>query len=296
MSRAGSSHNLTLKPTAALAAFVYMLPCCWLTPLPPHPLPVCLPLHGVAEARTKAQGGQQKCTSFSAHDKGAMAQLPDALRRTFPFVVTHRAAVTKQVVDAMSTLVISPASFSHFARTVREGHAGYILSSNEALASMAEMQRSQGSMAARGAVAPLDTKVSTPGAGYYINIFLNAVDECRRRQHYQQLLQLTVSPIWRFDHCHKPSKLVRLKDGSRASEGTGVLAGCFMQIMGWWNVDSTSLDVVKEPLRLVRERCKALGTVSDNKTCWPTCVYQPAGCTMCAGMTSSQAGQLACTC
>lgn len=216
-----------------------------------------------------------------------MAQLPDALRQIFPFVVTHRAAVTKQVVEFMSTMVISPASFSHLARAIREGHAGFILSNNEALVSLAELLRSQGSMAAQGALAPLDTMVKTPGPGYYINIFLNGVDERKRRQHYQQLLQLTHSPIWRFDHCHKPSKLVRLKDGSRASEGIGVLAGCYMQVMGWWNVDSTSLDVVKEPLRLVRERCKALGTVSDSD-CIGQCVYtslQP--CTPLACTTSN---------
>jgi hypothetical protein len=56
--------------------------------------------------------------------QGCHGALPDALRQIFPFVVTHRAAVIKQLVEFMSTMVISPASFPHLALAIREGHAG----------------------------------------------------------------------------------------------------------------------------------------------------------------------------
>jgi hypothetical protein len=223
-------------------------------------------LHWVVHA--EARRGRGGITSFSAHDKGVIAQLPAVLASSFPFTVTHRAAVTKEVMQHLSTMVISPASFSHMTKTMRETHAEAVLIKNEAMADMARLLAQKSTIKdyinIRGILQlePLGVDVKTPSANYLTNVYLWGFDECQRRSHYQSLTQLTHSPIWRFDHCHKPSKLVRLKDGSKASEGAGVLVGSHMQIMGVWNVQSTSMDEVAAPLRAAAQRSAALGSVS----------------------------------
>lgn len=213
-------------------------------------------------------------TRFTAHDKGVLEQLPDVLKNTFPYIVTHRAAITKAMMGSLSTMVVSPASFSQWAATVREAHAEHILSKNEALISLYESKKEAGCLILASsrqqpaaniqppAVQPLCATVSTPGPGYFTNVYLHGVDEVLRRQNYQRLMRLTHSPVWRFDHCHKPAKTIRLASGARASEGTAILVGSHMQVMGFWNVASTKLDELATVLQLVRKRCQELGSVS----------------------------------
>ena len=76
-------------------------------------------------------------------------------------------------------------------------------------------------------------------------------------------MRLTHSVVLRFDHCHKPAKVIRLKDGAKASIGTAFLVGSHMQVMGLWNVASTSLDDVQDQIRRVKEKSGILGSVSD---------------------------------
>ena len=236
------------------------------------------------EARVNPRTGERAAsTSFTAHDKDVLQQLPMILRNEFPFVVTHRAAIPRTLMDSCSTLVVSPASFSQWAATVKEHHALRLLQKNEDIACLVGLMKKAGSAdpALRTATL-LEPHVNTPGPGYFINIYLHGVDEVRRRQHYKQLMQLTHSVVWRSDHCHKPPKTIRTATGAKASEGTGFLVGSHMQIMGFWNVASTALDELSGVLQLARKRSEELGSVSDilgssityDSTCY--CQIQPA--------------------
>jgi hypothetical protein len=215
---------------------------------------------GLLHAVGRPGGKKDADVVFRAHDKDTVRQLPACLRLEFPYIITHRAAIHKNIMQSLSTAVISPASFAHYATTIHEAHANSLLVKQEQMASLARSLKESGSVAQQQ-LQPLPSKVVTQGPAYLINIYLHGLDERLRRKHYELLMRLTHSPILRFDHCHKPNASIRMAGGAKAAEGTCFCVGTHMQIMSFHAVKDTKLTTVQNQLQKLAERSAELGSV-----------------------------------
>ncbi len=79
-----------------------------------------------------------------------------------------------------------------------------------------------------------------PCGRYYSDIMLNSATSVAQRDLFKHLLQATPAArgVIKFDHCHKPAKLMRMPDTfkTKACVGTAFLLDGIGRVLGWWHV------------------------------------------------------------
>ena len=209
-----------------------------------------------------------------ALDDRLLAILPPALVSFIPCHLTHKSGISHPVKQFMERSTVNGQSFMDFSESVRELIATNhligqlqarwlgMLGPSESQGSKAVQTtltqyyaRSAGESAQQAAIvssdvtppaapppkpAVLPAPPVAPCGRYYSDILLNSATAVAQRQLFKLLLQATPAArgVIKFDHCHKPAKLMRMPDTSKtkACVGTAFLLDGIGRVLGWWHV------------------------------------------------------------
>eukprot|EP00198_Chlamydomonas_reinhardtii_P012033 XP_001701370.1 predicted protein [Chlamydomonas reinhardtii] len=179
---------------------------------------------------SKSAGQAKGCgRCFMATDPDVLSAMPPFFRERVPCYLTRKAGISTTVKTAMERDICEGRSFNDFA----EGFLSGLFTGPRGV----------------------------PTGQYYSTAYQTSNFSDARREQAHAMLTTTPARynVLKFDHCHKPSKLVRLGDSSKACIGTAWALNGASEVMGVWQVSSTSVWDLREELHRMSKRAIALG-------------------------------------
>ena len=206
-----------------------------------------------------SRGVPVKRPSFMAHHPGVLEQLPAHLTEDLEFVLTHRGAITRSLMNILSRNLLSGQSLNDFAEMVEESHMETYVRAHLKFGSAALYDNPVRQSLHEATLAPMDLPYKVPRGGYYSALY-DSARECNvRRDHYQCQMSAVCGRFLKFDHVHEPAKHIR-SNGARALKATAIAMNEYQQVFGFWHADTTSLLPIASELQGVVKRSLAAGS------------------------------------
>lgn len=178
-----------------------------------------------------------------ATDPDVLSAMPPFFRERVPCYLTRKAGISTTVKTAMERDICEGRSFNDFAEGVAECHSSRLMRHALQYASLQtirpNIQRAYNPSSAPQFLSGLFTGPrGVPTGQYYSTAYQTSNFSDARREQAHAMLTTTPARynVLKFDHCHKPSKLVRLGDSSKACIGTAWALNGASEVMGVWQV------------------------------------------------------------
>lgn len=229
---------------------------------------------GGSSLATLTAAAKPRLAAFSAFHPDAMALLPAFIQQAYPIVVTAKSAVTRAVMDKVTTSVADGSGFAAVAREMATlhnlGHDRRMLAYASHVAFWA--RHGQGTLSGPGSATWRDAVRQQPyprqsrfhpRAGYLRTMYMVDPSSRMDRSYLDRFMASITSDMVAADEHFKPSRRVLLSDNTHPSCTYTIMCTRTKRVMGSYWLRSQDHDDKKPFLCAVAKRCADAGQVSS---------------------------------
>ena len=195
-----------------------------------------------------------------------ISQAPDYVQAYWNehgFILSHRGAVKRPIINQMRSLMAHGAGASGFSKSLMEMYRNTYMNRRKMWHAFSDCRyHDPGALSTRmqRAIFPKfddpEYDVKVPSTTFLTSLCIKEIE--RRIPYYKRKLEMVSGKALSGDHSHKIAKVI-LIEGKRGFQGLYTLMNEFGKIVGFWLVNSTNMREVEERLQDIERRYRQHG-------------------------------------
>ena len=209
---------------------------------------------------------KEKPYNFLGMADEVISQAPDYVQAYWNehgFILSHRGAVKRPIINQMRSLMAHGAGASGFSKSLMEMYRNTYMNRRKMWHAFSDCRyHDPGALSTRmqRAIFPKfddpEYDVKVPSTTFLTSLCIKEIE--RHIPYYKRKLEMVSGKALSGDHSHKIAKVI-LIEGKRGFQGLYTLMNEFGKIVGFWLVNSTNMREVEERLRDIERRYRQHG-------------------------------------